>query len=194
MSLNLQKGSSLKLTKDDGKTALNRIRVELSWNPNESSSQHAFDLDVVAALCKNESLQAVSNEDVAFFNNKNTPVIQVSPDNRTGAGDGVDEFLDITLSKVLEGDGDRIPVLICIYGARAKGQSFAQVDGATVVLRDLDCDQIIGSCNISEKGTSSDESLLVGVFEKQSDGSFVYNQVNEFYNKSFEEWIGVFTN
>jgi tellurium resistance protein TerD len=193
MSLNLQKGSSLKLTKDDGKTALNRIRVELSWNPNEGSSQYSFDLDVIGAVCKNENLQAVSGEHVAFFNQKNTAAIQVSPDNTTGAGDGVDEFLDITLNNVPV-EGDRIPVLVCIYGARGKNQSFSQVDGATVVLRDLDNGKVVGSCNISEKGSSTDESLLVGVFEKQSDGSFVYNQVNEFYNKSFEEWIGVFTN
>lgn len=192
MALNLEKGSVLAMTKEDGKTPLTRVRVELSWNPNESASAHAFDLDVVGAVCKNESLQAVSQEHVAYFGQKVTPAINVSPDNTTGAGDGVDEFFDITFAKV-PAEGDRIPVLVCIYNARAKQQSFAQVDGAKVVIRDLDTGLEVGSCNISEKGTSSDESLLVGVFEKQADGSFSYNQVNEFFDKSFQEWVGVFT-
>lgn len=191
MSLNLEKGSTLQLTKEDGKTPLNNIRVELSWNPNEGSSSHAFDLDVMGAVCKNENLQAVSTDNIAYFNQKSTPAIQVSPDNTTGVGDGVDEFLDVTLSKV-PANGDRIPVLVCIYNARQKNQSFAQVDGASVVLRDMDTGSVVGSCNISEKGSSSDESLLVGVFEKEADGTFVYNQVNEFFDKSFQEWISVF--
>lgn len=192
MALTLEKGSSLPLTKEDGKTPLTRIRVELSWNPNEGSSQHAFDLDVMGAVCKDENLQAVSEKHVGYFGQKNTPAISVSPDNTTGVGEGVDEFLDITIPNV-PSEGTRIPVLVCIYNARAKQQSFAQVDGATVVLRDLDNGNVVGSCNISEKGTSSDESLLVGVFEKQADGTFVYNQLNEFYDKSFQEWISVFT-
>lgn len=191
MSLNLEKGSSLPMTKEDGKTPLKRVRVELSWNPNTGASQYPFDLDVLGAVCKNESLQAVSTDEVAYWGQKQTKAINVSPDNQTGIGDGVDEFLDITLDNVT--GGDRIPVLVYIYKARDKNQSFAQVDGASVVLRDLDTGKVVGSCNISEKGSSSDESLLVGVFEKQQDGTFVYNQVNQFFDKSFEEWVGVFT-
>lgn len=192
MALNLEKGSVLPMTKEDGKTQLSRVRVELSWNPNESASTNAFDLDVVGAVCKNENLQAVSQDNIAYFGQKVTPAINVSPDNTTGVGDGIDEFLDITFANV-PAEGDRIPVLVCIYNARAKQQSFAQVDGAKVVIRDLDTGLEVGSCNISEKGTSSDESLLVGVFEKQADGSFNYTQVNGFYDKSFQEWVGVFT-
>lgn len=192
MSLILEKGSSLPLTKEDGKTPLNKVRVELSWNLNTGASQYAFDLDVLSAVCKNENLQAVSTSEVAYWGQKNTQAITVSPDNTTGIGDGVDEFLDITLSKV-PAEGDRIPVLVYIYKARDKNQSFAQVDGAEVVIRDLENGNVVGSCKISEKGSSSDESLLVGVFEKQADGTFIYNQVNEFFDKSFEEWVGVFT-
>ncbi len=193
MSLNLEKGSSLPMVKEDGKTPLKRVRVELSWNPNTNSSSHDFDLDVLGAVCKNENLQAVSSSEVAYWGQKQTKAINVSPDNQTGIGDGVDEFLDINLENV-SSDGDRIPVLVYIYNARPRNQSFAQVDGASVVLRDLDSGKTIGSCNISEKGSSTDESLLVGVFEKQADGTFIYNQVNEFYDKSFQEWVGVFTN
>ncbi|WNA16074.1 hypothetical protein XaC1_431 [Xanthomonas phage XaC1] len=192
MALTLEKGSSLPLTKEDGKTPLNRIRVELSWNPNEGASQFQFDLDVLGAVCKDETLQAVAASEVAYWGQKVTKAIKVSPDNTTGKGDGVDEYMDVTIDQVAP-EGTRIPILVYIYNARQKQQSFAQVDGATVVLRDLDTGNVVGSCNITEKGTSSDESLLVGVFEKQADGTFVYNQLNEFYDKSFQEWVQVFT-
>ncbi len=192
MSLTLNKGSSLPLTKEDGKTALTKIRVELSWNPNTNSSAHDFDLDVLAVVAKNETLQAVSQEHIAYFGQEVTPAINVSPDNRTGEGEGVDEFLDIDLTKVPT-EGDRIPVLVYIYDAFSRNQSFAQVDGAKVVIRDLATNKEIGSCNISEKGSSTDVSLLVGVVEKQAEGSFVYKQENVFFAKGLSDWVDVFT-
>lgn len=193
MSLTMTKGSSLILTKDDGVTPLTNIRVELSWNANASKSQYSHDLDVISAVCVDENLKAVGSEHIAFFNQKNTPAIQVSPDNVTGEGDGVDEFLNIDISKV-PANANRIPVLVSIYGAAKKNQNFSQVDSAKVVLKDMDTGNVIGSCDITDQGSSSDESLLVGVFERQPDGTFKYNQLNEFFDKSFEDWIGVFSN
>lgn len=189
-SLVLTKGSSLPLTKEDN-TPLKNIRVNLSWNPNKSKSSYQFDLDIIGAVCKNQDLQAVSSDNIAYFGQKETPAIKVSQDNTTGVGDGVDEYFDLDLTKAAAVGGTHIPVLVCIYGASRKGQNFAMVDGASVELVDLDTGSVIGSCNITEQGSSSDESLLVGVFEKQSDGTFKYNQTNEFFNKSFEDWINL---
>lgn len=187
-SLVLTKGASLPLTKGDN-TPLKKVRVNLSWNPNESKSSYAFDLDIIGAVCKNQDLQAVGSSHVAYFGQKVTPAISVSPDNTTGAGEGVDEFFDLDLEKAAAVGGTHIPVLVAIYGASRKGQNFAMVDGASVELVDLETGTVLGSCNITEQGSSSDESLLVGVFEKQADGTFKYNQTNEFFNKSFEEWV-----
>lgn len=188
MALVLTKGSSLALAKNDN-TPLNKVRVNLSWNANESKSNYAFDLDVMAAVCKNEALQAISDSNIAFFNQKNTPSITVSPDNLTGKGDGVDEYLIIDLANAASTGGTHIPVLVTIYGASQKGQNFAMVDGAKVELVDESTGTVLGSCDITEQGSSTDESLLVGVFELQADGTFKYNQTNEFFDKSFEEWV-----
>ncbi len=187
-SLVLTKGDSLPLTKGDN-TPLKKVRVNLSWNPNESKSSYSFDLDVIGAVCKNQDLQAVDTKHIAYFGQKQTPAISVSPDNTTGAGAGVDEFFDLDLSVAASVGGTHIPVLVAIYGASRKGQNFSMVDGAKVELVDLESGTVLGSCNITEQGSSSDESLLVGVFEKQADGSFKYNQTNEFFNKSFEDWV-----
>lgn len=189
-SLVLTKGASLPLTKGDD-TPLKKVRVNLSWNPNESKSSYKFDLDVIGAVCKNQDLQAVSTANIAYFGQKITPAINVSQDNTTGDGDGVDEYFDLDLEKAAAIGGTHIPVLVCIFGASRKGQNFAMVDGASVELVDLETGAVLGSCNITEQGSSSDESLLVGVFEKQADGTFKYNQTNEFFNKSFEEWINL---
>jgi len=190
MALNLVKGSSLPITKEDN-TPLKKVRVNLSWNPNESKSQHAFDLDVMSAVCKNEALQAIGESHIAFFNQKNTPAIIVSPDSLTGDAAGVDEFLIINLEAAVAAGATHIPVLVTIYGASRKGQNFSMVDGATVELVDESTGTVLGSCNITEQGSSTDESLLVGVFEKQADGTFKYNQTNEFFDKSFEEWLSL---
>lgn len=188
MALVLTKGSSLSLVKADN-TAYKKVRVNLSWNPNASKSEYPFDLDVMGAVCRNEDLQALNEQNIAYFGQKVTPSILVSPDNTTGEGDGVDEFLVIDLEKALKDGGTHIPVLVCIFQASRKNQNFSMVDGAKVEILDEETGTVIGSCNISEQGTNKDETLLVGVFEKQSDGTFKYNQTNEFFPKSFEEWV-----
>ena len=187
----LKTGSKLNLVKEGTNIPFTKVRVELSWNPNTAKfSGSEFDLDVSAA-CTNDTLAALAEEHIAFYNQKNTPAIKVSEDNRTGNGDGPDETLWIDLTKVPM-NATKVPVLVTIYEAKQRGQSFADVDGATIELFDDVLGTKIATCSITENGTHSDISLLFGVFNRKGN-DFEYEQVNEFFDKTLDEWIDVLT-
>lgn len=187
MSLSLSKGSTLSLTKEDN-SSLSKIRVDLSWNPNESLSSKSFDLDVFAVESDKENLRTSKDTNIAFFNQKKTTALTLSEDNRTGEGDGVDEFIKIDLEKI-SNDVQSVPVIVTIFEAKEKGQSFNMVDGAKVSIIDEETGKEIGFCNISNDSTQKDISLLVGVIQRKEDGKFEYKQVNGFYDRDISDWF-----
>lgn len=189
MSLSLEKGSSFNLVKEDN-TVLRKLRVELEWNPSQTTGSD-FDLDVMAA-CTNDALKAVSNDNVCFFNQKVTPAIRVSEDNRTGNGDGADEILWIDLEKV-PAQATKIPVLVTIYDAAGRGQSFKQVDGTKITIFNDETNQVLGTGSIQASASDTDISLLFAVVERDGD-KFKYVQENQLFDKSLQDWFGVLSN
>ena len=144
MSISLQKGQKVSLSKDNA--GLAHVIVGLGWDEVQkpsggflksmfSSEPQAIDCDASAILLKNGKL--AHKDDLVYFGNLRHPSGTVihQGDNLTGAGDGDDEQIVIDLSKVPQ-DYDRIVIVVTIYQAVKRRQNFGMIENAFIRLVD----------------------------------------------------------
>jgi tellurium resistance protein TerD len=129
MPVNLTKGGNVSLTKEA--PGISKIRFGLGWDAR-STDGAAFDLDAVAAVV-GESGKVLSQPYFVFFNNLETPEKAVihRGDNRSGAGEGDDEVIEIDLIK-LPAEAAKIVFAATIYDADTRKQNFGQVANAYI--------------------------------------------------------------
>lgn len=138
MSISLQKGQKLNLSKETGGHQL--FIVGLGWDPNDASGAD-FDLDASAFICKYDAANRPivlddPNPDThafVFYNNLVSPCggVRHTGDNRTGGGDGDDEEIIIDLSK-LDPAAQEIAFIVTIDEFAARKQNFGQVRNAYI--------------------------------------------------------------
>ncbi|MBE6876484.1 MAG: TerD family protein [Ruminococcus sp.] len=128
--VNLSKGQKVDLTKTN--PGLTKIMVGLGWDINKYDGGSDFDLDAAAFLLGADG-KASSEADFVFYNNKEHASGSVSHmgDNKTGAGDGDDEVINIDLSAV-PANIDKIDFTVTIFEADARNQNFGQVNNAYI--------------------------------------------------------------
>ena len=134
MPINLSKGQKVDLTK--GNAGLDSILVGLGWDTNKYDGGHEFDLDVSVFMTGDNG--KVENEtNFVFYNNPQDGAGSViySGDNRTGEGEGDDESVKVTLSKV-PANVQKISFTVTIHEADARGQNFGQVSNAYIRIVD----------------------------------------------------------
>lgn len=124
MSINLQKGSKVDLTK--GNAGVTKYTVALGWEENKSEGA-AFDLDASAFILGADG-KMLSDAHFIFYNNKNSPNdgLVHSGDSLTGAGDGDDESLLVDLANI-GNDAESIVFVVTIHDAKERFQNFGQV-------------------------------------------------------------------
>lgn len=149
MSVNLTKGQSLDLKKADG-TAISKIRVGLSWDAKTTDGAD-MDLDLFVV--------DKGTKKVAFFNEKTAiKGIKLGDDNRTGAGDGDDETVEMDAT---QSDDGVYAICVNIYDAVAKAQTFATVNNAKAKVYNAETNEVLAEYPITENG-GSNTALLVG--------------------------------
>ena len=134
MPINLSKGQKVDLTK--GNAGLDSILVGLGWDTHKYDGGHEFDLDVSVFMTGDNG--KVENEtNFVFYNNPQDGAGSViySGDNRTGEGEGDDESVKVTLSKV-PANVQKISFTVTIHEADARGQNFGQVSNAYIRIVD----------------------------------------------------------
>ena len=134
MPINLSKGQKVDLTK--GNPGLDSILAGLGWDTNRYDGGHDLDLDV-SIFMTNEQGKVDTDTNFVFYNNPKDAAGSVvySGDNRTGEGEGDDETVNITLSKV-PADVAKISFTVTIHEAQARGQNFGQVSNAYIRIVD----------------------------------------------------------
>lgn len=134
MPINLSKGQKVDLTK--GNPGLDSILAGLGWDTNRYDGGHDFDLDV-SVFMTNEQGKVETDTNFVFYNNPKDAAGSVvySGDNRTGEGEGDDETVNITLSKV-PANVAKISFTVTIHDAQARGQNFGQVSNAYIRIVD----------------------------------------------------------
>lgn len=93
MGINLQKGSSINLSKEV--PGLSKVALGAGWDVQGDG----IDLDLWAVELKADG-KAVAEDRLCYFGNKTTAAIKHSGDNLTGEGEGDDESMTIDFSKV----------------------------------------------------------------------------------------------
>lgn len=128
MAISLSKGQKVDLTKTN--PGLSKVIVGLGWDVNKYDGGNDFDLDASVFLLGDNG-KVASDSDFIFYNNAtggNGSVVHTG-DNRTGAGDGDDEQVEIELANV-PANIQRITFTITIHDAEARSQNFGQVSNA----------------------------------------------------------------
>lgn len=136
MSISLQKGQKVSLTKDN--TGLSEIIIGLGWDEAQkkkgglfSRKPEAIDCDASAIMCINGKF--CDKADVVYFGNlkHKSGAVKHMGDNLTGAGDGDDEQIVVDLSKV-PAEYDKIVLVVNIYQAVQRRQHFGMIQNAYI--------------------------------------------------------------
>lgn len=130
MPISLQKGQKVSITK--GNPGLNKVVIGLGWDVNQFDTGGDFDLDT-AAFFLADSGKVSKQEDFVFFGNLKHPsgCAEHMGDNLTGAGDGDDEQIRLSLSMV-PANITKIAFSVTIYDAEVRRQNFGQVNNAFI--------------------------------------------------------------
>jgi len=160
MSVSLSKGGTVSLTKEAGPSGLTSVTVGLGWDAREGYGAD-FDLDASAVLLGANG-RALSDADLIFYNNLNSPTGAVTHtgDNLTGDGDGDDETIIVDLSKVPEA-AQSIVFLVSIHEGTLRGQSFGVVDNAFIRVLNNQDQRELARFDLTD-GASSDTALSFG--------------------------------
>lgn len=131
MAVSLSKGGNVSLTKEAGAAGLRRVHVGLGWDVRTTTGVD-FDLDASALVCGAND-RVVSDAHFVFYNNLQTPdgLVRHAGDNRTGAGDGDDEVVEVDLAD-LGAETTKVAFAVSIHDADARRQSFGQVRNAFI--------------------------------------------------------------
>lgn len=206
MAINLQKGQTIDLRKNDkGETFdLSTVTIGLGWDVKQKDSgffgklfggvkEEEYDLDAIAFLLDNNGKVAnlgrtenvngrqvgLYGGDIIFFNSLNHPSgkIWLTGDNRTGEGDGDDEQIIVKLDS-LDEKYRKIIFLVTIYQGRQNNQHFGLVENAFIRAEDAKGKEI-AKFNLS--GDSSLNGMCAMVFAEayRKDNEWKFRAIGE---------------
>ena len=165
--LNLNKNDILDLTKRN--PGLKKVSLGSGWDIANNGLD--YDLDIAAFLLdSNNKFNTVSN--IIFFNNKEGQGISLAGDNRTGAGEGDDEVININLEEINPNIA-KIVFVVTIHEAQAKRQTFGMVENSYVRLVDLENNKReICRFNLKENGSTATSVIFAELNRKGSEWQF----------------------
>ncbi len=159
MAINLQKGQTINLRKNDrGESIydLSKVTIGLGWDVRKQGGFFGkifgkeaaeYDLDAIAFLLdangkvvnKGKSITSNGRQirlyqgDVVYFNSMQHPSghVWLTGDNRTGAGDGDDEQIIVKLDK-LDEKYQKIVFIVSIYQGTKNNQHFGMIENAFI--------------------------------------------------------------
>src|SRR5437868_3024358 len=129
MGVSLQKGGNVNLSKEA--PGLAAVHVGLGWDARATDGAD-FDLDASAFMVKVDG-KVRGDSDFIFYNNlKSTDgSVQHQGDNKTGAGAGDDEVVNVDLGKV-PSEIDKVSFAVTIHEGESRRQAFGQVSNAFI--------------------------------------------------------------
>ena len=173
MPINLSKGQKVSLTKEN--PGLKKIMVGLGWDVNAFDSGADFDLDASAFLTGANG-KCLTDQEFIFYGNlehQSGDVVHLG-DNRTGAGEGDDEQIEVDLSLV-PANIERIAFTVTIYDADKRRQNFGQVSNSYCRIVDEATGEEIVHFDLGED-FSIETALVVGELYKHN-GEWKFNAI-----------------
>lgn len=176
MSVNLQKGQKVDLTKNN--QGLSRVIVGLGWDEVAQKrglfSKKPADIDCDAsAIMLTTGDKLSSNSDVVFYHNlrHSSGAVNHQGDNLTGAGDGDDEQIIVDLKKVPD-NYQKIVFVVTIYQARERGQHFGLIQNAFIRIVDSSNGAELCRFNLSEDYTGSTAMIFGELYRHNGEWKF----------------------
>jgi tellurium resistance protein TerD len=169
MAISLSKGGNVNLSKEA--PGLNKIIVGLGWDARATDGA-AFDLDASAFLVKLDG-KVRSDNDFCFYNNKVVAdgAVQHQGDNTTGAGEGDDETVKVTLSSI-PADLDKVVFAVTIHDAEARKQNFGQVAHAYIRIVNEEGGAEIARYDLSEDASVETAMIFGEIYRVGTDWKF----------------------
>ena len=179
MAINLSKGERISLEKVA--PGLVQIFIGLGWDINVTDTGGDFDIDgSIFLLDSNEKL--ISDKHFIFYNNLTSPDPEKSivqrGDNRTGAGEGDDEIIDVNL-KTVPTEVAKIVLTVTIHEADKRQQNFGQVSNAFVRIVNCENEQEIIRYDLTEDFSVETALIMAELYRK--DGEWRMNAVGAGY-------------
>lgn len=178
MPINLQKGQKISLEKEAG-GSLNKIIMGLGWDAVKSKGFLGFggkapdiDLDASCIMFDEQGNQT----DAAWFRqlkSKDGSVVHTG-DNRTGAGDGDDEQIEVDLTKVPA----NVKSLVFTVNSFT-GQNFSQIENATCRIVDASDNKEVARFNLSALGNHNAQ-IMVKIY--RHNGAWKVHAIGEIGN------------
>ncbi len=158
MGVSLTKGGNVSLSKEA--PGLTAVTVGLGWDVRTTTGAD-YDLDASAILCGVNG-RVLSDDNFVFFNNLRSPDGSVvhQGDNLTGAGEGDDEQIVVSLSAVPT-QVDKIVFPVSIYEADTRQQNFGQVRNAFIRIVNQGNDAEIARYDLTEEA-STETAMVFG--------------------------------
>ncbi len=185
MSVSLQKGQKVSLSK--GGDGLSKVTVGLGWDEVKQSGgglfgalfsggQASIDCDASALMLSNGKL--LKTKDIVYFGNlkHSSGTVQHMGDNLTGAGAGDDEQIVIDLARV-PAEYDRIVMVVNIYQAVQRRQSFGKIQNAFIRVVDNRNGQEICRYNLSENYEGMTAMIFGEVY--RNNGEWKFNAIGQ---------------
>lgn len=169
MAVSLAKGGNISLSKEA--PGLTNILIGLGWDIRVTDGS-AFDLDASVFLLGKDG-KVRNDKDFIFYNNVKSidGSVEHLGDNLTGNGDGDDESIKVTLTKV-SSDIEKIIVIATIHEAQVRKQNFGMVKNAYIRVLNNDNKVEIVKFDLSED-VSTEVAMIFGeVYRNNSDWKF----------------------
>lgn len=175
MSISLQKGQKVSLSKDNA--GLAKIIVGLGWDEVKQSrgffapKPQPIDCDASALMLRNGRF--VDKDDLVYFGNLNhrSGTVNHMGDNLTGAGDGDDEQIIIDLSRVPQ-EYDRIVIVVNIYAAVQRKQHFGMIQNAFIRLVDARNNNEMCKYNLTDNYSGMTAMIFGEVYRHNGEWKF----------------------
>jgi len=186
MSVNLQKGQKVDLTK--GNSSLKRIMIGLGWDEADSPSQNNgmfssffggskqkqdIDCDASAILCGAGGKLNRGVPDIVYFGNLNhsSGCVKHMGDNLTGAGEGDDEQLFVSLQD-LPSRYEKVVFVVNIYQAYERRQHFGMIKNAFIRIIDADTNRELCKFSLSESYENKTAMIFGEVYRYKNEWKF----------------------
>lgn len=169
MSINLSKGQRIDLTK--GRPSLTKVLIGLGWDTNKYDGEVDFDLDASVFMLDKDS--KAKEKDFIFYGNleHSSGCIKHCGDNRTGAGDGDDEMIEVNLSTV-PNYVNSIDIAVSIYDAINRCQNFGMVNNAYIRLLDIDTQEELMRYDLSEDFSTETSLVFAKIYRHNNEWKF----------------------
>ena len=169
MTVSLSKGGNVSLSKEA--PGLKNVLVGLGWDAR-STDGGDFDLDASAFLLQ-ENGKVRNDVDFIFFNKLKSEdgSVEHTGDNRTGAGEGDDEAINIALDKI-PAEVQKISITVTIHEAEARRQNFGMVSNAFIRVVNLENNKEITRFDLSEDMSTETAVIFGDIYRHNNEWKF----------------------